>query len=71
MTRCSRFKVMMAWSRSGPTNSSATSSHMPSSTCLPSNSTRRERADRAACAVMAFISPDLPPPGSPAASRFL
>ena len=31
----------MAWSRSGPTNSSAMSSHMPSSTCLPSNSTIR------------------------------
>ena len=31
----------MAWSRSGPTNSSAMSSHMPSSTCLPSNSTSR------------------------------
>ena len=42
----------MAWSRSGPTNSSAMSSHMPSSTCLPSNSTRRVLTDRAAWAVI-------------------
>ena len=61
---------MMAWSRSGPTNSSAMSSHMPSSTCLPSNSTIRVFTDRATWAARVFSSPDLPPPGSPAASRF-
>ena len=40
-------------------------SHMPSSTCLPSNSTSRVPGDSAAWAVMVLRSPDFPPPGSP------
>src|SRR5262249_53262437 len=44
-------------------------SHWPSSTCLPSSSTRSQTGSSAACATIRLSRVDLPEPGSPPASR--
>src|SRR3954453_752125 len=65
-----RSNSLVAWSRSGPTNASATLRHWPSSTCLASSRHSRQSNDRAACATTTLSSADLPAPGSPATSKF-
>src|ERR687897_3035879 len=53
----------------GPTNRSAQRFQTPSSTRLPSTSTRVQSNDSAACATIRFNATDLPAPGSPPMSR--